>query len=115
MNINISCSIEERYARNSEAFEFSGKKTLIYFIFEYISLTGQPKLNALNIPTYDRQHQLQARELISQASSLVHELTQALSNFYTYTEQRVQSSIINGETLSDVNEKVNEYSIVKSV
>ena len=60
---------------------------------------------------HDRQHQLQARELISQAYNLIQELTQGLSNFYTYSEQRVQAyhQESNSDPLSDANDKVYTY------
>ncbi|XP_062574127.1 protein phosphatase 1 regulatory subunit 21-like isoform X1 [Saccostrea cucullata] len=50
--------------------------------------TKNRDLNGLNLPTHDRRHQLQARELVSQATNHMTELIQALSNFYTYSEQR---------------------------
>ncbi|XP_048734346.2 protein phosphatase 1 regulatory subunit 21-like isoform X2 [Ostrea edulis] len=50
--------------------------------------TKNRDLNGLNLPTHDRRHQLQARELVSQATNHMTELVQALSNFYTYSEQR---------------------------
>uniref|UniRef100_K1PYE2 Protein phosphatase 1 regulatory subunit 21 n=1 Tax=Magallana gigas TaxID=29159 RepID=K1PYE2_MAGGI len=50
--------------------------------------TKNRDLNGLNLPTHDRRHQLQARELVSQATNHTAELVQALSNFYTYSEQR---------------------------
>ncbi|PVD26203.1 hypothetical protein C0Q70_13872 [Pomacea canaliculata] len=50
--------------------------------------TKHRDINGLNLPTHDRKHQLRSRELITQAASLVGELTQGLSNFFTYSEQR---------------------------
>ena len=66
------------------------------------------ELNALNIPTHDRKHQLRAKELLGQASTLVKELTQGLSNFHTYCEQRSRLYPADGasEPLSTVNKRV---------
>ena len=74
---------------------------LLYF-------TGLRDLNALNIPTHDRQHQLKTQELVSQAASLVRELVQGLSNFHTYCEQRSSTypADKDRETLSVTNKKV---------
>lgn len=48
---------------------------------------GIREFNKLNVPTYDRKHQVKAKELICQAVELLHELVMAMSNFHTYTEQ----------------------------
>ena len=66
------------------------------------------QLNGLNLPTHDRKHQLRARELIGQAANLVGELTQGLSNFFTYSEQRSRIYPADGvtEPLSPTNTKV---------
>ncbi|XP_064622377.1 protein phosphatase 1 regulatory subunit 21-like [Lineus longissimus] len=63
-------------------------------------------LNALNIPTHDRKHQLHAKELIGQAATHIRELTQGLSNFHTYTEQR--SSIYPSDGISEPLSAVNK-------
>lgn len=65
-------------------------------------------LNGLNLPTHDRRHQLQARELVSQATNHMTELVQALSNFYTYSEQRSKIYPADGthEAYSPVNVQV---------
>ena len=65
-------------------------------------------LNGLNLPTHDRKHQLRARELIHQASNHLSELVQALSNFYTYSEQRSKIYPADGvnEQFSPVNVQV---------
>ena len=71
-------------------------------------LTVNSKWNALNIPVHDRKHQLQTKELVGQCVTLIKELVQGLSNFYTYCEQRsrVYPTDSDREPLSDVNKKV---------
>ncbi|XP_074653061.1 protein phosphatase 1 regulatory subunit 21-like [Tubulanus polymorphus] len=68
-------------------------------------------LNSLNIPTHDRKHQLRARELINNAAGHIRELTQGLSNWHTYTEQRtkIYPSDEANEPLSDVNKKLSTF------
>ncbi|WAR29240.1 PPR21-like protein [Mya arenaria] len=63
------------------------------------------ELNGLNLPTHDRRHQLRSRELVNQSATLLGEVIQALSNFYTYTEQRSQIYPADGkaEPISPVN------------
>ncbi|XP_053375955.1 protein phosphatase 1 regulatory subunit 21-like isoform X1 [Mercenaria mercenaria] len=67
--------------------------------------TKNPALNGLNLPTHDRRHQLRSRELVNQSANLLGEVIQALSNFYTYTEQRSQIYPADGkvEPISPVN------------
>ena len=62
----------------------------------------------LNVPIHDRKHQQQAKELVSQCNVLLKDLVQALSNFYTYCEQRTRVYPVDADTepLSDVNKKV---------
>ncbi|KAL3874086.1 hypothetical protein ACJMK2_037149 [Sinanodonta woodiana] len=69
--------------------------------------TKHRDINGLNLPTHDRRHQLRSRELVSQATNLLAELIQGLSNFYTYTEQRSKIYPCDGkaEPISPVNEK----------
>ena len=55
---------------------------------------GIREFNKLNVPTYDRKHQVKAKELICQAVELLHELVTAMSNFHTYTEQVWQKRLI---------------------
>ncbi|XP_076463596.1 protein phosphatase 1 regulatory subunit 21-like isoform X2 [Babylonia areolata] len=73
--------------------------------------TRHRDLNGLNLPTHDRKHQLRARELIGQAANLVGELTQGLSNFFTYSEQRSRIYPSDGvtEPLSPTNTKYCKY------
>ena len=80
---------------------------LLYFV-------GLRDLNALNIPTHDRQHQLKTQELVSQAASLVRELVQGLSNFHTYCEQRSSTypADKDRETLSVTNKKVSTPQVI---
>jgi len=59
------------------------------------------------VPRHDHRHHLQARELLSQASALVHDLVQALTSFYSRSEQRVKVfAEAVGEDVSDVNKQV---------
>ncbi|XP_046575666.1 protein phosphatase 1 regulatory subunit 21-like [Haliotis rubra] len=73
--------------------------------------TKNRDLNSLNLPTHDRKHQLRARELVGQASNLVAELVQGLSNFYTYSEQRSKIYPADGvsEPLSQINSQYCKY------
>ncbi|KAJ8308525.1 hypothetical protein KUTeg_013399 [Tegillarca granosa] len=68
-------------------------------------------LNGLNLPTHDRKHQLRARELVGQSSNLLSEMVQALSNFYTYSEQRSKIYPADGinDPLSPVNVQYCKY------
>ncbi|XP_005100961.1 protein phosphatase 1 regulatory subunit 21 [Aplysia californica] len=68
-------------------------------------------LNGFNLPTHDRRHQLRAKELITQGANLVGELTQGLSNFFTYSEQRSKIYPADGvtEPLSPLNIKFCKY------
>ena len=66
-------------------------------------------LNGLNLPTHDRKHQLRARELVSQTANHLTDMVQALSNFFTYSEQRSKiypAECIN-EPMSAINIQVN--------
>jgi len=68
---------------------------------------GDVTLNAWNMPRHDHRHHLQARELLTQANALVHDLVQALMSFYAHSEQRVKVfADAVGEEVSDVNRKV---------
>ncbi|KAL5009078.1 hypothetical protein ScPMuIL_014659 [Solemya velum] len=73
--------------------------------------TKQRDLNSLNIPTYDRKHQLRTCELVGQAANLMSELVQALSNFYTYSEQRSRIYPADGvnDPLSPINNQYCKY------
>ena len=77
-------------------------------IIETYLFTEHKELNALNIPTHDRKHQLRAKELVGQAAGLVKELIQGLSNFHTYCEQRtrIYPNDADREPMTDVNKKV---------
>ena len=68
---------------------------------------GDHSLNAWNVPRHDHRHHLQARELLTQASALIHDLVQALTNFYSHSELRVGVfADAVGEDVSGVNKKV---------
>lgn len=75
------------------------------------------ELNALNVPLHDRRHQLKAKELLGQALVVIKELTQALSNFHTYYEQKVRLYPVDAdrEPLSDVNKKVGRVVLLNPV
>ena len=62
-------------------------------------------LNGLNLPTHDRKHQLRARELVSQTANHLSDMVQALSNFFTYSEQR--SKIYPAECISEPMSPIN--------
>lgn len=57
-------------------------------------------LNELNIPRHDRKQQIYAQHVISQAGLHLCDLTAALSDYHTYTEQRLHAVF---PTLSPVN------------
>ncbi|XP_076100562.1 protein phosphatase 1 regulatory subunit 21-like [Mytilus galloprovincialis] len=67
--------------------------------------TKNRDLNGLNLPTHDRKHQLRARELVSQTANHLTDMVQALSNFFTYSEQR--SKIYPAECISEPMSPVN--------
>lgn len=72
---------------------------------------GNCSLNAWNVPRHDHRHHLQARELLSQANVLVQDLVQALTHFYSHSEQRVKIfADAMGEDVSAVNKKVVYFS-----
>ena len=72
-----------------------------------VSAAGDQSLNAWNVPRHDHRYHLQARELLTQASMLIHDLVQALTSFYSHSEQRVVVfADAVGENVSDVNKKV---------
>lgn len=56
--------------------------------------TSIRELNKLNVPTHDRKHQAKAKEVICQAVELVRELVSGMSNFLTYTEQRLKTFFV---------------------
>lgn len=56
--------------------------------------TSIRELNKLNVPTHDRKHQAKAKEVIWQAVELVRELVSGMSNFLTYTEQRLKTFFV---------------------
>jgi hypothetical protein len=60
------------------------------------------------VPSHQRGQQVRSKELVLKAGALVKQLTQALSNFYTYSEQRAATYPLDSqlEALSDVNKKV---------
>ncbi|KAJ9600198.1 hypothetical protein L9F63_009532, partial [Diploptera punctata] len=59
-------------------------------------------LNELNIPRHDRKQQIYALHVISQAGLHLHDLTAALSDYHTYSEQRLHALFT---TLNPVNIK----------
>ncbi|XP_061407195.1 protein phosphatase 1 regulatory subunit 21 isoform X4 [Lethenteron reissneri] len=73
--------------------------------------TSIPEFNTLNVPTYDRAHQLRARELVGQALLLVQDLVSSLLNFHTYTEQRCLVHPLDASThpVSPVNQKFCQF------
>lgn len=64
-------------------------------------------LNTLNIPSHNHQHQLQARELVSQANVLIQNLVQGFSDYFSRCEERSRlfGEVSDGGTLSDINRK----------
>ncbi|ELT99452.1 hypothetical protein CAPTEDRAFT_222323 [Capitella teleta] len=64
--------------------------------------TEDAALNSLNLPCYDRKHQMQTREVVHQVKTIVKDLVQFYSNYYTYCEQRVG----NIQSDEDVNQKL---------
>lgn len=56
--------------------------------------TSIREFNKLNVPTHDRRHQVKAKEVICQAVELVRELVKGMSNFHTYTEQRLKTIFV---------------------
>lgn len=73
--------------------------------------TSIRELNKLNVPTHDRRHQVKAKELICQAVELVRELVSGMSNFLTYTEQRLKTFFVESAQLqiSPVTQKFCDY------
>lgn len=73
--------------------------------------TSIREFNKLNVPTYDRKHQVKAKELICQSVELLHELVTAMSNFHTYTEQRLKIVFVesNQQQLSPATQKFCDY------
>jgi len=77
---------------------------------------GDQSLNAWNVPRHDHRQHLQARELLAQAGTLVHDLVQSLASFYSHSERRVGvfADAI-GENVSDVNKKVQWFLITQTL
>ncbi|XP_076443048.1 protein phosphatase 1 regulatory subunit 21-like [Babylonia areolata] len=73
--------------------------------------TKHRTLNTLNLPTFDRRHQARARDLIGQAATIVGEMTQSLSKFFIYSEQRSRVYPADGQSAprSAVNVKYCKY------
>jgi len=73
--------------------------------------TSIREFNKLNVPTHDRRHQVKAKEVICQAVELVHELVSGMSNFHTYTEQRLKTFFVesNQQQISPVTQKFCGY------
>ncbi|XP_063222531.1 protein phosphatase 1 regulatory subunit 21 [Bacillus rossius redtenbacheri] len=53
--------------------------------------TKKEDLNELNVPRYDRRQQLYAVHVLTQAGNHVKEVASALSDYHTYTEQRLHT------------------------
>ncbi|XP_072031311.1 protein phosphatase 1 regulatory subunit 21-like [Amphiura filiformis] len=69
------------------------------------------ELNALNVPTHDKKHQLKTKEVMGQAMTMVSELCAGLSNFHTYTEQRSKIFPVDSSmgSISSTNQKFCSY------
>ncbi|PNF18775.1 Protein phosphatase 1 regulatory subunit 21 [Cryptotermes secundus] len=63
-------------------------------------------LNELNIPRHDRKQQIYAQHVISQAGLHLRDLTAALSDYHTYSEQRLHAVF---SSLSPVNGRFSSY------
>lgn len=61
----------------------------------------------MNIPRHDHKQQIYAQHVISQAGLHLHDLTAALSDYHTYSEQRLHALF---PTLSPVNDRVSRQS-----
>lgn len=69
---------------------------------------GQDKmLNTLNIPPHNHQHQLQSRELISQANTLVQNLVQGFLDYLSRCEERSRlfAGMADSGVLSDISKR----------
>lgn len=64
------------------------------------------ELNELNVPQLDRRRQAWCLHLVAQVGSHVSDLATGLSDFHTYTEQRVTAS---SDSLSPVNAKFSAH------
>lgn len=73
--------------------------------------TSIREFNKLNVPTHDRRHQVKAKEVICQAAELVHELVSGMSNFHTYTEQRLKTFFVESaqQQITPVTQKFCDY------
>nr|XP_033793635.1 protein phosphatase 1 regulatory subunit 21 isoform X1 [Geotrypetes seraphini] len=73
--------------------------------------TRSCELNALNVPSHNRRHQLKVRDIAGQALAFVQDIVTALLNFHTYTEQRVQIFPIDSaiDIISPLNQKFSQY------
>jgi len=72
----------------------------------YYWFTGCGDLNELNVPRHDHKQQIYAQHVISQAGLHIHDLTAALSDYHTYSEQRLHALF---PTLSPVNGRVSRH------
>ncbi|XP_022101268.1 protein phosphatase 1 regulatory subunit 21-like [Acanthaster planci] len=73
--------------------------------------TEKRELNALNVPTHDRKHQVSSVLNMEKCSHDRHELCAGLSNLHTYTEQRSKIFPVDSTTgpISAVNQKFCSY------
>lgn len=73
--------------------------------------TKIPKLNSLNVPACSRRLQEKSRHLVGNVAELIHDIVSGLSNFHTYSEQRVLLSPVEESTnnVSSVNKQLARY------
>ncbi|XP_068084840.1 protein phosphatase 1 regulatory subunit 21 [Anabrus simplex] len=67
------------------------------------------ELNELNIPLHDRKQQIYCLHVIAQAGLHVKDVTAALSDFHTYTEERLHCTAAPGATLSPANARFSSH------
>eukprot|EP00118_Oscarella_pearsei_P024070 m.297754 g.297754 ORF g.297754 m.297754 type:complete len:580 (+) comp40775_c1_seq27:1376-3115(+) len=85
--------------------------TMSRVICEKLSFNDSLKPH-LNVPLYDRRFQKRSEDLIGQGAKLLKDYVAALSNYLSYTEQRVQafrSDVGAGSDLSPANRKFCRY------
>jgi len=88
------------FVDSSNAFSLQRKFELIQTILDNLGL------NDLNVPNYDRQLQTWCMQLVCKVGSLVTVLTNQLSDYHTYFEQRIRA---NAKVLSPVAEKFSTH------
>lgn len=75
-------------------------------------ILGKHELNELNVPSHNRQQQAWSLQIISQVGCFICDLTSQLSDFHTYTEQRLHAI---SDKLSPVATKVRGLLLYKSL